>query len=48
MKWRKNGGFCRWLIKSEYARYEGGKLSPYLSEATIIYMFEAYLAGARS
>lgn len=44
-KWREDGSFCRWIISKQYARFDNGKVSPFMTEAQVIYMWEAWRGG---
>jgi len=46
-KWKSDGPFCRWLIKSGYARYSNSSLALCVSGGLVIYMWEAYLSGVK-
>jgi hypothetical protein len=45
-KWQGDGSFCRWIISKQYAQFDNGKIKPFLTEAQVIYMWEAWKGGA--
>ena len=44
-KWQGDDVFVKWLVQAKYARMDGRKLVPCLSEPQYIYMWEAFRAG---
>lgn len=43
--WKNDGAFCRWIIAKQYAEFKNGKISPYMTEGQVIYMWEAWKGG---
>jgi len=44
-KWQQDKRFCAWIVSVEYARHDGKKTKPLLTEGACVYMWEAWLAS---
>ncbi len=43
-KWSKDPAFIRWLLEREYAEERNGKVVPFLTAGTILYMYEVFVS----
>lgn len=45
MKWQNDSAFVKWLLDSRYARLDGKKVIPYISDGLVLYCYEAWCAA---
>lgn len=44
-RWQDDAAFCEWMITHKYGIDTPKGIQPHLSAGTVLYMYEAYLAG---